>query len=427
MDLSGKKVALLGFGLENRSILPYLQERGAIITICDKNAALSRDLSGIAYRLGPDYLKDLMDFDLIFRSPGLPFLTPEIQAAKTAGVLVTSQTKLFFEECPAKIIGVTGTKGKGTTAALIYEILKSAQRRQELTGQAYLVGNIGTPAVTILGKARKEDWVIFELSSFQLQDLAKSPQVAVVLAVSQDHLDHHKSLAEYTESKKNIVRFQTASDLAVLNRDSEITKSFTELTAAQVHYFSKEDIVGPERQALARYHLENAAAALTVARLLKLSQKAVSDGLANFKGLPHRLEWVATLADVDYYDDSFATTPEAAIAAVESFRQPVTLIAGGSSKGADFGNLKKAIARSTVKNIICVGQEGDLLYSLWQDLGINILRGGRTMAEIVAQAKNLAKPGEVVLLSPACASFDMFKNASDRGDQFKAVLQAHKK
>src|SRR3989338_4651090 len=225
MEFRDKKIALLGFGLENQALMLYLRKRGADITICDQNLNLKK-IDGLKYRLGADCLKNITDFDIVFRSPGIPFLRPEIQEAKKAGVLVTSQTKLFFEECPAKIIGVTGTKGKGTTSVLLFKILQRAKKAGHFSGHVFLVGNIGRPAITILEKAQKNDWVIFELSSFQLQDLDKSPQIALVLPISADHLDHHKDLEEYIESKRNIVAHQTEKDFAIVSDDNEISADF---------------------------------------------------------------------------------------------------------------------------------------------------------------------------------------------------------
>ncbi|MEK9178773.1 MAG: Mur ligase family protein, partial [Patescibacteria group bacterium] len=236
----GKKIAILGFGMEGRDLVHYLLKEEAIITVFDKKPGADLDFSGIdksriTLSTGEGYLeKGLGGFDYIFRSPGVYRYISQIVDAEGKGVKISSAIALFFELCPAKIIGVTGTKGKGTTSSLIYEILKGAGR------DVYLAGNIGVPYLELLPKLSKDSWVVLEISSFQLIDMQVSPHIAVVLNITQDHLDWHKDLDEYIASKKNIVKHQNSNDFAVVNVDYEVPESFSSLTKAEVFYFSRE-------------------------------------------------------------------------------------------------------------------------------------------------------------------------------------------
>lgn len=451
-DYTNKKVAILGYGVNNAELVPWLQSHGASVTICDKNALLSQDLPDVSYQIGPDYLKNLTEFDFLFRTPGLPYLTPEIQAAKQAGVVVTSQTQLFLEQTSARTIGVTGTKGKGTTASLIEAMLQAARHRDEIAGNVYLAGNIGVSPISLLKKLASSDWVILELSSFQTQDLTLSPHIAVILAVTQDHLDHHKSLEEYVAAKRNLVVHQGANDYVVVNHDSPTSMSFLDATHARPYLFSSRAIVetgayvtpegdirlhlseqvavtvcrAAEIKLPGRHNLENIAAATVAAALAGAGVESLRHGATTFEGLPHHLQLVATKRGVRYYDDSFSTNPTSTIAALRSFVDPQTIILGGSSKGADFTELVNELKQSSVTDVILIGKEGARLKPLLREASgsWHLHDGGATMTDIVATAARVTKRGGIVLLSPAAASLDMFSNYKDRGDQFAAAAQA---
>ncbi len=465
MSLKHKKVALLGFGMENQALLPYLESQEALITICDRHEGLER-LPNYDYRLGQSYLDNLTDFELVFRTPGLPYQSRPLQEARQAGVIISSQTKLFFALCPAQIIGVTGTKGKGTTSSLLTHILTVAGQAAEIDGQIFLAGNIGRPMISLLPQLTASDTVILELSSFQLEDLTQSPHVAVVLNVTSDHLDHHRDATEYIAAKKNIVRYQKPGDYLVVNLDSLTSRLFAEATPAQTRFFSRfqsvdvgvfvsrDRTVGhpdgrpgdrtggliivrhenePDQEIcptkdvalIGDYNLENVTAAATAADIVGASLASLRTGLTTFRGLPHRLEWVAEIKAVRYYDDSNATTPDSAIAALLAFTEPVILIVGGSPKGADFAPLIEAVAASMAKAVIAIGQEGQRIADLLEERGLSVpvLLGAKSMDAIVKQAADLSRPGDIVLLSPAAASFDMFKNAADRGEQFQHAVK----
>lgn len=425
-NFQGKKIAIIGEGIEGKSSLEYLKEKGAHVKIVDKTQ-------------GEDYLKDLKDFDLIVRSPGVnPNLLKDIPNEK-----ITSQTKLFLELCPSKVIGVTGTKGKGTTSSLIYQMLK----KQGF--DAYLGGNIGVPPFEFLDKLNVHSVVVLEMSSFQLMDVEKSPNIAVVLMITSEHLNWHKDLEEYVNAKRNILRFQTTEDFAVINKDYLASRESDVETNGQIYYvtavdeaqrgcFIKDNAVWIRSADLeekivntkdilipGEHNWENACAASMAAYLAGVDVHNISQVLKTFKGLEHRLELVATIKDVKYYDDSFSTTPETAIAAIKAFENPEILILGGSSKNSDFTALGEEISNATnIKAIIGIGAE-------WQKIKeeiknpkseIYFIEGADTMEKVVAAASKLAYSGDVVLLTPACASFDMFKNYKDRGEQFKSEV-----
>lgn len=462
-NFKDKKIAILGYGVENQFLFNWLIKHGAnIITICDKNSklevlnskqiqSLKSKIQNLEFRLGKDYLKNLEDFDIIFRTPGIPYLNPEIQKAKKKGVKISSQIKLFFKLCPAKIIGVTGTKGKGTTASLIFEILKKENTK------VYFGGNIGNAPIEFLDQLDKKDLVVLELSSFQLQDLDKSPYIAVVLDIKSDHLDYHKNQKEYEDAKANIVKHQTKKDFTVINLDYLTSFKFAVTSPTKNdYYFSRRksvdlgcyikwdnnlgkvilrtankdyEIIDTKNIILrGKHNLENIAAAVTASYLAGATAKVISSVVGKFKGLEHRLEFVSEIKKVKYYNDSFSTTPDTAIAAINSFQEPIILLLGGSEKNADYNKLAKKIVQSSVKTIIPIGKTALRIIKKMQQSDnlvskkINITKNCPTMQEAVAMAKNHSVSGDVVLLSPASASFDHYKNYKDRGNQFKSAV-----
>jgi len=443
MDFKNKKIAVLGLGIEGEDVCRYLIRQGVKdITVFDQKAEEIEDkineLRITNYELGPDYLKNgLREFDVIFRSPAFRLSLPEIVEAKKSGAIITSATKLFFDLCPAKIIGVTGTKGKGTTSSLIYEILKKAGKK------IFLAGNIGEPMLTLLPKLNKENWVVLELSSFQLQDLEKSPHIAVVLFITSEHLDYHSSVEEYIQAKANLVRWQKELDFAILNADNQTSSSFASLTPAKVYYFSRgkkvegafikdgqiylfDNLIGStsKLKILGVHNWENICAASVAAFLAGADLNSVKKVVFNFRGLEHRLEFVREIGGIKFYNDSFSTTPETTIAAIKSFFQPIILIAGGSEKGSDYTQLGKEISQSSTKTIILIGKTAKKIKKVVQKSGFRgkIIYKPGGMKEIVKKAFAEAQKGDVILLSPACASFDMFKNYKDRGWQFKKYV-----
>lgn len=474
-DYKGKKVAVLGAGVEGLSSAKWLVGQGAAVTILDQKEKLDpqtlkviRKIGDVRVIGGTDYLRTLSEYEIVVRSPGVKLSVVE-EAIKnlTKKPLLTSQTQLFLDLSPAKIIGVTGTKGKGTTASLIYEMLKKNDF------DTYLGGNIGTPPFDFFDKLTNDSWVVLELSSFQLEDTTKSSHIAVVLMVTSEHLgkdtlgtqNYHEDISEYIIAKRNILTHQVAGDFAVVNRDYPASNESDIYTDGKVFYVSRErgvteegcyieenavwvkksgktqKIIDTEKILLpGKHNLENVCAATMAAIIAGVSKESIASVLQSFKGLEHRLELVGEVKGVKYYDDSFSTTPETAIAAIEAFKNPEILILGGSKKGSDFSELAKTIAKTeNIRAIIGIGVEWERIrdeietaYASSEQGEARSSRpsGTRTirpliveraadMKTIVLAAHRIAKSGDVVLLSPACASFDMFSNYKERGEQFK--------
>lgn len=404
------KVAVLGYGLEGQDAEKYFKNTGAEVTILDQ-------------KFDKNYLRNLDRFDVIVRSPGVYRYLPQIVKAEKDGVKITSAIRIFFAQCPAKIIGVTGTKGKGTTATLIDEILKKAGK------DVYLAGNIGKPYLELLPLIHNSSFVILEMSSFQLIDMDQSPHIAVILNITSDHLDWHKNRKEYVEAKKNIVAHQAAADFAVINVEYATPKSFARETKAKVIFFDKEELKPKFKQKLllrGEHNLENVAAAVGVAKILKIKDTVILEAIRNFKGLEHRLELVRQVNGVTFYNDSFATGPQPTAAAIRAFTEAETLILGGSDKGLDYAQLRSEIEkRENVKNLILIGQIGEKIGKGIKNKKV-ISLGKTAMPGIVKEAYKVTPKGGVVILSPAAASFDMFANYKDRGNQFKKAVRSLK-
>lgn len=421
------KIAIAGYGLEGKSNYDYFKSRGDV-TIVDEREQVDNLPAGVPTILGVGAFDRLADFDLVVRTPGL-----NPHKIITQGQ-VWSATREFFVQCQTPIIGVTGSKGKGTTASLIASILRAGGKRVEL------VGNIGVPALAVLEQANQADVVVYELSSFQLWDLEQSPQTAVVLMIEADHLDVHADMQDYVNAKANIARHQHENDRVIFNDSNEYSSTIAKQSAAeQIPYPSEAaahikdgsfwygDRQLCETTALklpGRHNLENACAAIAACWPWVQDGSVIAEGLANFTGLPHRLKFVREVGGVHYYDDSIATTPGSAIAAVFAFEQPKILVLGGSSKGADFTKLAQVVSDQTMRQVVVIGEEADRIEAAFAAKSVQVVNLGAhiAMPAIVAAAHAAAQPGDVVILSPACASFDMFKNYADRGDQFVAAV-----
>lgn len=454
MEWAGKRVAVIGFGREGHAVVRYLLSKKAVVTVCDVREIVATEPAAqtvkelVTWKLGSGYLDGLGSFDCIMRSPGVR-ITPEIKAAVAAGVKLTSPTAEFFEMCPANIIGVTGTKGKGTTASLIAEIIKASGCT------VHLLGNIGTPAIAALATIKADDKVVYELSSFQLQDLSVSPTVAVVLGITAEHQDYHGSIAEYVAAKANILHHQHDNDIAVIAVDyvvneqlaSNVHGKLVPISTKRVLEYgvgiSEDSIIstldGEQVPVLpiaavrlpGRFNLENVVAAVAATLALGISPEVIAEVVVSFHGLPHRLEHIRDVAGVSYWNNSYATTPEATIAAVQSFTAPIVLLLGGSDKKLSYDELADVVVNSTVHTVVGIGESAPTLYAAIEAASVRqgktspkYVSGGETMASMVATASACATPGTVVLLSPAAASFDKFSNASERGDAFRAAVQA---
>jgi UDP-N-acetylmuramoylalanine--D-glutamate ligase len=436
------KIAILGFGVEGQAMVNYLINSGYNnITICDQKESLPLLLpAGCKFKLGKTYLNDLGQFDYIFRSPGVSCLHPILLKNKSK---ISSQTAYFLKHCPALAVGITGTKGKGTTSTLIHQILKTAQK------DSFLGGNIGEPAINFLKFLKSNSIIVLELSSFQLQDLTQSPQISVVLNITSDHLDYHYDRQEYVTAKHPLVAHQQPTDYLIVNEDYDIPRHFLTLSPARKYTVStkhevasgayilnnkifvkvdgqEEFLLGTNEVGLLGPHnLENILPAIITTRLLNIDLNIIRQVITEFTGLPHRLEFVAEINQVKYYNDSFSTGPETAIAAINSFPEgTVNILLGGSEKYSDYTELGKKIVNSLTIPI-CYGQTGSRIAEAIIAASPSYpVRQVLTMEEAFTIAKNLAKSGDNILLSPACASFDLFPNYKARGERFREVVYA---
>lgn len=444
MEFKNKKIALIGLGETSKGLVRFLLKQKADLTGLDKKT--KNELSNFSYFsklpiklvLGPRYLSNLGYFDFIFLSPGIPIF-PEIKKNKKN---ISSEIKLFFEFCQAPIIGVTGTNGKTTTTTLIDKILKKKDNN------VFTGGNIGQTLIDKLGKIKKSSKVVLELSSFQLQDLEKSPHIAIILNITPDHLDRHKNFKEYLEAKKNIIKHQGKNDFAVLNKDQKLVWDLRKITEAKIFPFSTKEKLkhgayidnnwivvannGSRKKVLpisdlkliGQHNLENVLASVTVGYLSNVSLKDMNSILGKFKGVEHRIEFVRNIKGVKFYNDSKATTPESTIAALKSFDNPIILIAGGYDKEADFSKLGKVISQK-VKNLILIGKTASKIQAKAKSSPENNLKieKVKTLKEATKIALKNSQAGDIILLSPACASYDMFKNYEERGELFKKFVK----
>ena len=425
-------IAIAGYGVEGKANYAYWNVSGNSVTIVDERPALDDVPVGARTLLGEGVFARLDDFDMVVRTAGLA--PRKIQTNGT----IWSATNEFFAQCPAPIIGVTGTKGKGTTCSLITSILRAAGKT------VHLVGNIGTSALDVLPTIQPDDIVVYELSSFQLWDLERSPHVAVVLMIEPDHLNVHENFEEYVAAKANITAHQTVDDTVIYHPYNQYSHEIAAKSAGRTQryavdedggaYVSSNNFCVQEHticsvdtlRIVGTHNHENACAAISAVRVVvpEVTDEAIAEGLRNFTGLPHRLKFVREVSGVKYYDDSISTTPGSAIAALRSFIAPKIIILGGSDKGADYRQVIE-ICRETSANVVAIGQTGTKIAELCDELDVHCRRyiiGD--MKEIIRGIHDeIAQPGDVVLLSPASASFGMFKDYADRGDQFVAAVE----
>lgn len=428
------KIAIVGFDREGRATYEFFKGKGHDITVCDQNEQMELP-DDVSTKLGSGYLDGLGVFDTIVRTPGL-HPSKILEKNPDVGDKITSGTNIFFENAPTKnIIGITGTKGKGTTSTLISQMLEADGKHVKLGG------NIGVPPLTFLGELTADSWVVLELSSFQLIDLKRSPHIATVLMVEPEHLDWHEDMEEYIAAKQQLFIHQKPEDVAVYFADNDNSLSIADASEGKlVPYFAgpgaeviDEGIVIDgnvvcnvnELKLLGKHNWQNACAAVTTVWHVTQNVGAIRSVLTTFSGLEHRLEFVREVGGVRYYDDSFGTTPQTAQVAIEAFTEPKVVILGGSDKGTPFDGLAETISQNDVRAAVIIGDMGPVIAGELKKRGYTAIHdGGDSMTSIVKTARQLAEPGDVVLLSTGCASFDMFKNYKDRGDQFVQSVQA---
>lgn len=430
------KIAIVGYGSQGASAYAYWHQ-GNHITICDRHDVADAP-TDVELRTGDDYLKNLADFDLIVRSP---IIHPDaIVAANSSDILqkVTTNTNEFFKACPSKnIIGVTGTKGKGTTSTIITKILEAAGHR------VHLGGNIGIPPLELLKNSiQPTDWVVLELANFQLIDLRYSPRIGVCVKVEPEHLDWHRDTAEYYEAKSQLFRHQAQNDVAVYYADSEASHSIASKSpGAKIPYFAepgalvqngaitidgREICKTNELRLPGEHNWQNVCAAVTATWQITQDISAINNTLTTFTGLPFRIELRTEVKNISYYNDSFATAPGATIAAIRAVDKPKIMIIGGYDRGLDLSELAGEIANpsNAVAAVLLIGASAERIAEALRAAGYEGYRisTSQDMPSIVAEATALAQPGDAVVLSPSFASFDMFKNFEDRGIKFNEAV-----
>jgi len=445
MDLQGRNVLVVGLARTGEATAEFLLRRGARITITETKsreelgpkAAFWTD-RGVTLETGGHTPAAFLGADLIIPSPGVP-RHPEFAAAAARGIPVLSEIELAFRFLKGAIIGVTGTNGKSTTTTLLHRILKDAGRK------AILAGNIGTPLISFVDKSRDDHVYVTEISSFQLEYIRDfRVSLALILNLSGNHLDWHGSMEDYAAAKAKLLFGQTAGDAAVLNREDARIWSWREKAVSTVFGFSgkrtlrrgaflKEGWVwfrdGKEENAIlpiseiklpGLHNRENVLAAAAAARILGVSPSRIRSTVRAFRGLEHRLEPVAKIGGISFVNDSKATTVDAALKALASFDRPVVLILGGKDKGSDFRPLRKAV-RKGVRSVVLVGAAKEKIRAALAGT-VPLLEAG-TYAEVVQTAAAAARPGDVVLLAPACTSWDMFRDFEERGRVFKREVR----
>ena len=448
-QLKGKKIAMCGIGVSNTPLILNFLKQGARVIACDRRereligeVADQLEAAGAELKLGEDYLSNL-EVDIIFRTPGMNFHLPELERARKRGIAVTSEMEVFFDLCPATIFAVTGSDGKTTTTTLIAKMLEAEGKR------VFVGGNIGTPLLPEIENITADDFVVAELSSFQLISMRKSPDVAVVTNVAPNHLDVHKDMDEYVQAKKNILLHQNAFSRTVLNRDNDITEEFRKDVRGQSLGFSMTrrlnngawldddgmlhmayrgiDVPVVDRKEiriLGDHNVENYLTAIAavwgyvgVDNICKVARE--------FGGVEHRIEFVRELDGVKYYNDSIASSPTRTIAGLKAFDQKVILIAGGYDKHIPFEPLMPYLVEK-VKTLYLCGDTADKIENCLRDYdgfdGAPEIVRVKDVAEAVAEAHKNAVSGDIVTLSPACASFDAYPNFVARGNHFKQLV-----
>ena len=448
--INGKSVAFCGIGTSNLPLIEQFINKGAKVTACDRrtfeqlgeNAVLAQK-AGAKLSLGDDYL-DSLDADVVFRTPGMKYYMDELVKMRENGVAVTSEMEVFFDLCPCKIIAVTGSDGKTTTTTIISELLKAQGKT------VHLGGNIGTPLLPLIEDIKEDDVAVVELSSFQLISMRKSPDIAVVTNLAPNHLDIHKDMQEYIDAKKNIILHQNAFSKAVLNLDNDISNSFSELVRGKTAKFSRQTSVsngaylkgsvivyndyGKETEIMdikdikipGMHNIENYLAAICAVWGMVDAENIVKVA-KEFGGVEHRAEFVRELDGVKYYNDSIASSPtRTACGTLSLYDEKIILIAGGYDKKIPYDSLGPVIC-DKVKTLILMGATADKIEtavknsSNYSENNPKIIRA-ENMQQAVLSAKENAVSGDIVSMSPASASFDLYKNFDERGKHFKSLV-----
>lgn len=443
--LENKKILILGFGKEGISTYKFIRKhfQNKKIYIADKTNANEEMIlkdKNVDINFGDNYLDNLKDFDIIMKTPGISFANINIESFKEK---IKSQLELFLEFLDVTTIGVTGSKGKSTTSSLIYQILKDQNK------DTVLMGNIGVPVFDCIEDIRESTIVVLEMSSHQLEYMDVSPNIAILLNIYEEHLDHYKSIKEYAEAKINIGRFQKENDYFIYNVDNKIIKECIDEieTLNDIKYevsyngnlsndnsnkvYIKDDYIyinenkvyniNDKRNLLGNHNLNNIMFVLAVCNILKLNLKKAKETISNFKGLEHRMEYVGKYNNIIYYNDSIATIPEATINSIRALKNVDTLILGGMDRGISYNEFIKFLNSGVVRNLICMPDTG---YKIADSLNCssNIYKV-ETLEEAVELSKKITRKDKICLLSPAAASYGFFKNFVEKGNKYKELVK----
>jgi UDP-N-acetylmuramoylalanine--D-glutamate ligase len=454
-NIKNKKIAFIGTGVSHNDLIKMFLKKGLNVTVCDKKTreqmgdlADKLESLGAKLSLGENYLDAIYSCDIVFRTPGMYFNSPELKKAMDMGIAVTSEMEVFFDLCPCKIYAITGTDGKTTTTTIISEILA----KSGVT--VHKGGNIGRALLPVIEEISPEDAAVVELSSFQLISMRRSPDVAVITNIYPDHLNVHKSMQEYIDAKKNIILHQNAFSRTVLNLDNKDANALGEFVRGDLLKFSRKSV--PERGSFldndgylcftdgkttervvhkdeiripGMHNVENYLTAISVVHG-EVSNETIAEVARTFGGVEHRIEFVRELDGVKYYNDSIATSPVSVIAGLNAFNQRLIVIAGGSDKQLDYSTMSDAICEK-VKVLVLLGATADKIEKAvreskaYDENSCRIIRVS-TMEEAVNAARGAAVQGDIITLSPASASFDMYKNFEERGKHYKGIVNGLK-
>ena len=450
-SLPGKKVFFLGAGISHKALIEKFASKGAEVTLCDRKSLEELGEFGEKCRewgvnliLGDEYLSHLKEADLVFRTPGIDWTKPEIQDAIANGVEITSEIESFFEYCPCRIIGITGSDGKTTSTTLTARLLEAEGYK------VHLGGNIGIPLFPIIDEVKEDDIAVVELSSFQLISMRKSPEICAVTNVTPNHLDHHKDMQEYIDAKKNILLWQDYNGVCVLNAENQVTRDMAADVKGEIRWFSKCRPVGngsylDEDKILwsaecghvypvmdlnniklrGEHNKDNVCMIYSIVKGL-VSDDTFRSVVPNFTGVEHRIEFVRDIDGVEYYNDSIASSPTRTIAGLRSFTEPIVLIAGGYDKHISYAPLAPEMINNRVRVLLLCGPTADAIEKELRDHpdfnGQISIERLNDVAECVKRAREVAEPGDVVFFSPASASFDAYPNFEVRGRHFKSLV-----
>jgi UDP-N-acetylmuramoylalanine--D-glutamate ligase len=455
---SGKKVIVIGAARQGTALSRYLASKGAQVILTDMHSLdeLPPNLTdleklGIQLHLGGHPLELLEGADLVCVSGGVPLTIPFIQAALQRGIPLSNDSQIFLETCPAQVIGITGSSGKTTTTALVGLMAQKYFEMKQNGRRAWVGGNIGNPLIEQVDQIDEDDLVVLELSSFQLELMTRSPQIAAILNITPNHLDRHGSMQAYIAAKSRILRFQHLGDVAILNRDDPGSWSLAENLKSDLisfgfqkpdskqngTYIYKDAIwlqLGRESlkmlplewiQLPGRHNIANVLAACAIATAASLALPAIQTAIEEFTGIPHRLEFIRNINGADWYNDSIATAPERTMAAIEAFEGPLVLLLGGRDKNLPWDDLSQLI-HQRVRAVVLFGEAAGLieraLEAVKKGETLQVISRCNTLEEAVHAAAKLAQPGDTVLLSPGCTSFDAFKDFEERGEYFRKLV-----